>query len=41
MREINKRIVSQATRFVFTHDKAPWLPKLLPRTDLGIMRIGW
>jgi Protein of unknown function (DUF4238) len=41
VREINKRIVSQATRFVFTHDKAPWLAKLLARTDLGIMRIGW
>jgi hypothetical protein len=41
VREINKRIVSQATRFVFTHDKAPWLSKLLARDDLGVMRIGW
>ena len=41
VREINKRIVSQATRFVFTHDRAPWLAKILARDDLGIMRIGW
>jgi Protein of unknown function (DUF4238) len=41
VREINKRIVSQATRFVFTHDKAPWLAKLLAREDLGVLRIGW
>jgi hypothetical protein len=41
VREINKRIVSQATRFVFTHDKAPWLAKILARDDLGVMRIGW
>ena len=33
VREINKRLVSQATRFVFTHDKASWLSKLLPRDD--------
>jgi hypothetical protein len=41
VREINKRLVSQASRFVFTHDKPSWLPKLLPRTDLGFMRLGW
>jgi Protein of unknown function (DUF4238) len=41
VREINKRLVSQATRFAFTHDKASWLSKLLPRDDLGVMRIGW
>jgi hypothetical protein len=41
VREINKRLVSQASRFVFTHDKPNWLPKLLPRTDLGFMRLGW
>ena len=41
VREINKRLVSQAARFVFTHDKVGWLSKLLPRNDLGVMRIGW
>jgi hypothetical protein len=41
VREFNKRIVRDATRFVFTHDKAPWLAKLLKRDDLGLMRVGW
>lgn len=41
VREINKRIVSQASRFVFTHDNPYWLSKLLTRSDLGVMRIGW
>jgi hypothetical protein len=41
VREFNKRMVRDASRFVFTHDKAPWLAKLLRRDDLGLMRIGW
>ena len=39
--EFNKRMVRDATRFVFTHDKAPWLAKLLKRDDLGLMRVWW
>ncbi len=41
IREINKRIVSQATRFVYAPDKPTWLPPLQARKDLGVMRIGW
>jgi hypothetical protein len=41
VREFNKRMVRDATRFVFTHDKAPWLANLLKRDDLGLMRVGW
>jgi hypothetical protein len=41
VREFNKRIVRDATRFVFTHDKAPWLAKILRREDLGLIRVGW
>ncbi len=41
VREMNKRLVSQASRFVYTHDKAPWLGKILKRADLGVLRIGW
>jgi hypothetical protein len=41
VREFNKRLVRDATRLVFTHDKAPWLANLLKRDDLGLMRVGW
>jgi Protein of unknown function (DUF4238) len=41
VREFNKRIVRDATRFVFTHDRAPWLARILKRDDLGLMRVGW
>ena len=41
VREVNKRIVRDATRFVFTHERAMWLSKILKREDLGLMRIGW
>jgi Protein of unknown function (DUF4238) len=40
-REFNKRIVRDATRLVFTHDRATWLAKILTRNDLGLMRVGW
>lgn len=41
IREINKRIVSQATRFVYAPERPVWLPPLLARSDLGVMRLGW
>ncbi|WP_435017606.1 DUF4238 domain-containing protein [Tundrisphaera sp. TA3] len=40
VREVNKRMIMQATRFVFSHDNASWIAKLLTRTDLVITRLG-
>ena len=41
VRELNRRLISQASRFVFTHDRSPWIGKLLPLKDVAWMRIGW
>ena len=41
VREINKRIVHAADRFVFYHQKAPWVLTLLAKGALSLNRIRW
>jgi hypothetical protein len=41
VKEINRRIVSEAERLVFYHHAADWLPKLFKREKLLLNKIEW
>jgi hypothetical protein len=41
LREINKRLVSTADRFVFYHRPAPWVLALLAKGQLSLSRMRW
>jgi hypothetical protein len=41
VKEINRRIVSEAERLVFYHEAADWLPKMFKRKNLLLNKIEW
>ncbi len=41
VKEINRRIVSEAERLVFYHQAADWLPQMLKRENLLLNKIEW
>jgi hypothetical protein len=41
VREINRRLVSEAVRLAFYHASAPWLLSLLRKENLFLSRIDW
>jgi hypothetical protein len=41
VKEINRRIVSEAERLVFYHQAADWLPKMFKRETLLLNKIEW
>jgi len=41
VKEINRRIVSEAERLVFYHQAADWLPKMFKRENQLLNKIEW
>jgi len=41
VKEINRRVVSEAERLVFYHQAADWLPKMFKRENLLLNKIEW
>jgi|SRR5208337_1866743 len=41
VKEINRRIVSEAERLVFYHQAAAWLPKVVKKENLPLNKIEW
>ncbi len=41
VREINRRLISDAERFVFYHRPAPWIDQILAKKSHHLRRIGW
>ena len=41
VKEINRRVVSDAERLVFYHQVADWLPKMFKKENLFLNKIEW
>ena len=41
IREVNRRIVAGADRFVFFHKNVPWVPRLSEKRHVFLSRIQW
>ena len=41
VREVNRRVVSGAERFIFSHAPQPWLPKVAGKGNPYLSRIQW